>query len=81
MCSHDPIFRTSKESSIWRQHDHRDTVQTLSTPFMFQEVIMTFYKLTTSQFMVVQHISEKFLQDALGHRLSIVIRVATLLRN
>ena len=24
MCSHDPIFRTNKESSIWRQNDHRD---------------------------------------------------------
>ena len=22
MCSHDPFFRTDKESSIWRQDDH-----------------------------------------------------------
>ena len=22
VCSHDPIFRTDKESSIWRQNDH-----------------------------------------------------------
>ena len=22
MCSHGPIFRTNKESSIWRQNDH-----------------------------------------------------------
>ena len=22
VCSHDPIFRTNKESSIWRQNDH-----------------------------------------------------------
>ena len=22
MCSHDPFFRTNKESSIWRQNDH-----------------------------------------------------------
>ena len=25
MCSHDPIFRTDKESSIWCQNDHKDT--------------------------------------------------------
>ena len=24
VCSHDPIFRTHKESSIWPQNDHRD---------------------------------------------------------
>ena len=23
VCSHDPIFETSKESSIWRQKEHR----------------------------------------------------------
>ena len=27
VCSHDPIFRTDKESSIWRQSDHRDIMQ------------------------------------------------------
>ena len=37
MCSHDPIFRTDKESSIWRQNDHRDIMQNLSAPFIFQE--------------------------------------------
>ena len=28
VCSHDPIFRTDKESSIWLQNDHRDIMQT-----------------------------------------------------
>ena len=37
MCSHNPIFRTNKKSSIWRQNDHRDIMQNLSAPFMFQE--------------------------------------------
>ena len=37
VCSHDPIFRTNKESSIWRQNDHRDIIQDLSGPFIFQE--------------------------------------------
>ena len=37
MCSHDPIFRTDKESSIWRQNDHMDIMQNLSAPFIFQE--------------------------------------------
>ena len=37
VCSHDLIFRTDKESSIWCQYDHRDIVQNLSTPFIFQE--------------------------------------------
>ena len=37
VCSHDPIFRTNKESSIWRQNDHRDIMQNLSAPFIFQE--------------------------------------------
>ena len=37
VCSHDPIFRTNKESSIWRQNDHRDIMQNLSVPFIFQE--------------------------------------------
>ena len=37
VCSHDPIFRTDKESSIWRQNDHRDIMQNLSAPFIFQE--------------------------------------------
>ena len=37
VCSHDPIFRTNKEFLIWRQNDHRDTVQNLSAPFIFQE--------------------------------------------
>ena len=22
VCSHDPLFRTNKESSVWRQNDH-----------------------------------------------------------
>ena len=35
--SHDPTFRTDKESSIWRQKDHKDTMQNLSAPFIFQE--------------------------------------------
>ena len=37
VCSHDPIFRTDKESSIWRQNKHRDIMQNLSAPFIFQE--------------------------------------------
>ena len=37
MCSQDPIFRTNKESSIWRQNDHRDIMQNLLAPFIFQE--------------------------------------------
>ena len=37
MCSHDRIFITNKESSIWRQNDHRDIMQNLSAPFIFQE--------------------------------------------
>ena len=37
VCSHDPIFRTNKESSIWCQNDHRDIMQNLSAPFIFQE--------------------------------------------
>ena len=37
VCSHDRIFRTDKESSIWRQNDHRDIMQDLSAPFIFQE--------------------------------------------
>ena len=36
-CSHDPIFRTDKESSIWRENDHKDIIQNLSAPFIFQE--------------------------------------------
>ena len=36
VCSHDPIFRTNKDS-LWRQNDHRDIVQNLSVPFIFQE--------------------------------------------
>ena len=38
VCLHDPIFRTSKESSIWRQNYHGDIMQNLSAPFIFQEV-------------------------------------------
>ena len=26
VCSHDPFFRTNKESSIWRQNDHANFV-------------------------------------------------------
>ena len=37
VCSHDLIFRTNKESSIWRQSYHRDIMQNLSAPFIFQE--------------------------------------------
>ena len=37
MCSHDPIFRTKKESSIWRPNNYRDIMQNLSAPFIFQE--------------------------------------------
>ena len=36
VCPHDPIFRTDKESSIWRQNDHRDIMQNLSAPFIFR---------------------------------------------
>ena len=37
MCSHDPFFRTNKESLIWSQNDHRDIMQNLSAPVIFQE--------------------------------------------
>ena len=37
VCSHNPIFRTNKESSIWRQNDHKDIIQNLLPPFIFQE--------------------------------------------
>ena len=37
MCSNDPIFRTDKESSNWRQNDHRDIMQNWLAPFIFQE--------------------------------------------
>ena len=37
VCSHNPIFRTGKESSIWSQNDHRDIMQNLSVPFIFPE--------------------------------------------
>ena len=37
VCSHDPIFRTDKESSVWRQNNQRDIMQNLSAPFVFQE--------------------------------------------
>ena len=37
VCSHDLIFTTEKESSIWRQKDHRDIIQNLLAPFIFQE--------------------------------------------
>ena len=35
---YDPIFRTDKESSVWRQNDHRDIMQNLSAPVIFQKV-------------------------------------------
>ena len=31
MCSHDPFFRTNKESSIWRQNDHEKICRCLSS--------------------------------------------------
>ena len=37
VCLHDSIFRTNTESSIWRQNDHRDIMQNLLAPFIFQE--------------------------------------------
>ena len=37
VCSHDPIFRTNKESLIWLQNDHRNIMQNLSAAFIFQE--------------------------------------------
>ena len=37
VCSHDPISRTNKESSTWRQNNHGDIMQNLSGPFIFQE--------------------------------------------
>ena len=37
MCSNDPIFRINKKSSLWRQNDHKDIMQTLSAPFIFQK--------------------------------------------
>ena len=56
MCSHDPIFGTGKESPIWCQNDHRDIMQNLSAPFIFQvkvsdenracSISIRFFKLT-----------------------------------
>ena len=37
MCSHELIFRTNKKSSIRRKNYHRDIMQNLSAPFIFQE--------------------------------------------
>ena len=37
VCSHDPTFRTNKESSLWRQNDDRAIMQNLSASFIFQE--------------------------------------------
>ena len=37
VCSHDSIFRTKLEHSLWRQNDHRDIMQNLSAPFIFQK--------------------------------------------
>ena len=36
-CSHNPIFRTDKASSVWRQNDHGDIMQNLSASDIFQE--------------------------------------------
>ena len=33
VCSQEQIFRTNKESSIWRQNDHMDIMQNLSALF------------------------------------------------
>ena len=41
VCSHGPIFRTGKESSVWSQNDHRDIMQNFSAPFIFQEECRT----------------------------------------
>ena len=41
MSSHDSIFRTDKESSIWQQNDHRDILQNLLASFIFQEECRT----------------------------------------
>ena len=37
VCSHDSIFRTKVEHSLWCQNDHRDIMQNLSAPFIFQK--------------------------------------------
>ena len=37
VCSHYPILRTNKESSIWFQNDQRDIMQNLPASFIFQE--------------------------------------------
>ena len=37
VCSHDPIFKANKKSSIWHQNDHRDIMQNLSASFIFHE--------------------------------------------
>ena len=37
VCSHDPIFRTNKESSIWCQNEHSDVMQNVSASFIFQD--------------------------------------------
>ena len=39
VCSHDPIFRTDKESSVCCQNDHRDIMQNLSAPFILEHVL------------------------------------------
>ena len=37
VCSHDTIFRTNEELSIWRQNDHRNIMQNSLASFIFQE--------------------------------------------
>ena len=37
MCSHDSTFRTNNGSSVLCQNDHRDIMQNLSAPFIFQK--------------------------------------------
>ena len=32
MCSHDPFFRSTEESSIWRQNDHTNFVGAFHLP-------------------------------------------------
>ena len=35
VCSHDPIFKTNKESSIWRRNDHRIRFSELTKNLQF----------------------------------------------
>ena len=52
VCSHDPFFRTDKESSIWCQNDHADFVNAFHLPRRVSDenracsISISFFKIT-----------------------------------